>query len=780
MEYTYMKIKIASARSVKGNNQYKNELITWDELRERFTKPLRTYETTEQYHNTLSKQEKTTVKDRAGVFLGGWLEVDEVSDNLDRNLNNVVSRSILNFDFDNVDNAEQVEDLIHELYETGLEFILYSTHSHAPNKPRVRVLIPLDREVSAKEFEAISRHVVAYNDEWARMIDTKSFKPAQAMFYATATKDGEYLFDYSTGRTLSASKALEEHHKANKGAYKGGKWWEQPKVPSELKTPIRANTSGNTSVQDPTKKPSYIGAFNRAYNIHEAIETFLADKYTLEDSGKYTWNEGEGAEGALVYDDFNAGDFLYSHHETDPAGEQLLNAFDLVRTHLYNELDAGQAETPINERESYKQMIQFIRNDDKVKAEMNTMQNEAPQILEAKETPDMAENLARTAIDKLDFEKDTMNKLSKQYQEYLTEEEAKQLYLNGNASAGLEDFMRDLSEYKEPIKTDFPIFDRVLDGGLHDGLYIVGAISSLGKTTFVVQMADQIAKLGQDVLFFSLEMSAKEIKAKSISRLTFENVLIDGKPENNAKTVRGITDLNTRQNGHTDIYGQKHPAYTDYEKQLINRSIKQYADEAKGLYIIESIGDLTVEDIRAEVAKHKKYTGNTPVVIVDYLQILAPADDRKTDKQNTDHAVKALKHVSRDYLTPVFAISSLNRANYSSSISMSAFKESGAIEYSSDILIGLQFSKQRDVDEKNRNKRANEPITVLDHDDEKSREPREIELKILKNRNGVTGVSIDYEYYAKYNSFKEKELVSKHKPKYTGALFEGKKELETV
>src|SRR5699024_7493751 len=127
MEYTYMKIKIASARSVKGNNQYKNELITWDELRERFTEPLRTYETTEQYHNELSKQEKTTVKDRAGVFLGGWLEVDEVSDNLDRNLNNVVSRSILNFDFDNVDNAEQVEDLIHEHYENGIRVIHYIT-----------------------------------------------------------------------------------------------------------------------------------------------------------------------------------------------------------------------------------------------------------------------------------------------------------------------------------------------------------------------------------------------------------------------------------------------------------------------------------------------------------------------------------------------------------------------------------------------------------------------------------------------------------------------------
>src|SRR5699024_7708204 len=98
----------------------------------------------------------------------------------------------------------------------------------------------------------------------------------------------------------------------------------------------------------------------------------------------------------------------------------------------------------------------------------------------------------------------------------------------------------------------------------------------------------------------------------------------------------------------------------------------------------------------------------------------------------------------------------------------------------SDVLIGLQFSKQRDADEKNRNKRANEPITVLDHEDEKSKEPREIELKILKNRNGITGISIDYEYYAKYNSFKEKELVSKYKPKDYKLNIDSIKELETV
>lgn len=780
-----LNIKISSAQSVKGNNQYKNELITWDTLKERFTDPLRTYETAEQYHNELSKGKKTTVKDEAGAFVGGWLEVNMEEEGVDRNLENIISRSFLNFDFDIIENAEQLESLRDDLNTLGKQYILYSTHSHTPQKPRVRVLLPLDREVDKEEFEAVSRHVIGNNEAWAGMIDTKSFKPAQAMFYATATQDGQYLHDTGAGQPIEVDKALNAHRNTNKEAYRGGNWWQYPKVPSELNKPAQTRDSGNTDIQDPQKKPSYIGAFNRAYNIHEAIETFLADKYTLEEDGNYSWNEGEGASGGIVYNNYNEGDFLYSHHETDPAGEQSLNAFDLVRTHLFSHLDSVSDNLPVNERPSQKQMIQFIRNDDKIKDELRTADYEInlndSNDFTAEETPSINEVTARKAIDKLDFKNDMITKLPKQYREHLNEDEEKQLYLNASASSDIDEFMKELGEYKDPIKTDFPIFDRVLDGGLHDGLYIVGAISSLGKTTFVLQLADQIVKQGQDVLFFSLEMSAKEIKAKSISRITLENVLIDGKPEHNAKTVRGITDLRNRQNGHTDIYGTEHPAYSEYEKEVINQSISQYASEAKGLYIYESIGDISVKDIREIVDKHKKHTGNTPVVMIDYLQILGAEDERATDKQNTDKAVKALKHISRDYLTPVFAISSLNRANYTASISMSAFKESGAIEYSSDVLIGLQFSDQRKIDEQNKNKKANEPIKILDHDEQKAKPIRKIELKILKNRNGISGISVDFDYFAKYNSFKEIELISKYKPKYefTGKEF-SKKKLPTV
>ena len=771
-------IKISSAKSVVGNNKYTNELITWEQLRERFRETKHTRETMAEYKawatekdaegKNIGKPKQTAAKDADGAFIGGWLEVDEEKAGVHRNSKNLISRSFLNFDFDNIDNAEDLEQLQEDLYDSEIEFILYSTHSHTPDKPRVRVLLPLDREVNKEEFEAISRLIVGASDLWAKMIDTSSFDPAQAMFYATTAKDAEYIYDYSEGTPIDAEKALKAHKQAyNDTATEA--WHEQPKVPSELNKPATRRNTANTDITDPTTKPSYIGAFNRAYNIHEAIEKFIPDKYSYDSkANRYTWEEGSSANGAVVYDDFNEGDHLFSNHETDPAFKQMLNAFDLVRLHLYGKLDEDwAADTPMSDRLSYKHMINLAEQDEKVMKEMKTIDYKIN--LKAKETDTIDKVTARKAIDTLDFEKDTIDTLSRinpRHVEFLTDDEEKQLYLNNNAGANMHDFKKDLIKQKEPIETGFPIFDRILDGGLHEGLYMLGAISSLGKTTFVLQMADQIAKTGHDVLFFSLEMSTNEIKAKSISRITFENVLIDDKPEHKAKTVRGISDLNTRQHGHTDIWGKEHPPYSDYEKILIDKSIDQYEKEASNLYIVEGVGNIGAAQIKETVEKHIKYTGNAPVVIVDYLQILAPADERLDDKRNMDRSVFELKKLSRDYAIPIFGISSFNRDSYKQSVSMVSFKESGAIEYSSDVLIGLQFSDQRKADEKNKTRTGNTPLTVLDQDEQKSREPRQIELKILKNRNGITGVSVDYDYYAKYNSFKEKELVSKYKPKY--------------
>ena len=103
-------------------------------------------------------------------------------------------------------------------------------------------------------------------------------------------------------------------------------------------------------------------------------------------------------------------------------------------------------------------------------------------------------------------------------------------------------FANNIESKKDVICTNFNDFDNALDGGLYSGLYFIGAISSLGKTTFCLQIADQIARQKQDVLIFSLEMARDELMAKSVSRLTFINAQKQNLSSKNAKSVRGILD----------------------------------------------------------------------------------------------------------------------------------------------------------------------------------------------------------------------------------------------
>ena len=277
----------------------------------------------------------------------------------------------------------------------------------------------------------------------------------------------------------------------------------------------------------------------------------------------------------------------------------------------------------------------------------------------------------------------------------------------------------------QAIETGFKQLDDELDGGLYEGLYICGAISSLGKTTFVLQMADQIAQSEQDVLIFSLEMARNELISKSVSRLTY----LKSYDDTIAKTARGITT------------GARHAYYRTEEIELIHSAFEAYEQYANHIYIVEGVGDIGVQEVRKQVEKHIDLTGRKPVVIVDYVQILAPYNERATDKQNTDKNVVELKRLSRDYKIPVIGISSFNRASYSESASMSAFKESGAIEYSADVLLALQYEGTGEKD--------------FDLDTAKKKDSRDIELKILKNRNGRAGEKISFEYHPKFNCYFE-------------------------
>ena len=297
-----------------------------------------------------------------------------------------------------------------------------------------------------------------------------------------------------------------------------------------------------------------------------------------------------------------------------------------------------------------------------------------------------------------------------------------------SAIAGLDELL-DLAMrpgLRQPTPTGFAKLDKLLDGGLYAGLYVLGAISSLGKTSYLLQMADQIAQSGRDVLYFSLEMGKIELVAKSVSRLSWQ---ADATPNHaQAFTLR-------------EVLRPALEAMPISRKALWERAAADYREFAGRLFFREGLMELGVREVREAVREHLRQRGERPVVMVDYLQILKPDDPRATDKQNTDRAVVELKRISRDFDLPVVAVSSFNRDNYRSAVCMEAFKESGAVEYSSDVLLGMQLEGAGE--------------SGFDVNLQKRKNPRPVELVLLKNRSGQPYAKLPMRYYAKYSCFAE-------------------------
>lgn len=319
-------------------------------------------------------------------------------------------------------------------------------------------------------------------------------------------------------------------------------------------------------------------------------------------------------------------------------------------------------------------------------------------------------------------------------------------YQAESAAGYMVDFWAGIKKNAEnpAIETGFANLDEAFDGGLYPGLYFIGAISSLGKTTFCLQIADQIAAAGNDVLIFSLEMAREELIAKSVSRLTFQRAREQGMDSRNAKTTRGIMD------------GKRWGYYNETESSLIASSITEYSDMiAPHVWIVQGIGDIGAQEVRERVSKHISLTGRKPFVLIDYVQILAPYDVRASDKQNTDKAVLELKRISRDFNIAIMGISSLNRESYTEPISMRAFKESGAIEYGSDILLGLQYSGMDYQDGEKDPARIKRVRTLMKEAEQRAANGGgvDIQLKILKNRNGRKGLSLGMTFFPMFNCF---------------------------
>lgn len=275
-------------------------------------------------------------------------------------------------------------------------------------------------------------------------------------------------------------------------------------------------------------------------------------------------------------------------------------------------------------------------------------------------------------------------------------------------------------------------------GGVYNGLYVIGGISSVGKTTFTHQLADQLAAQGSHVLYFSLEQSRLEMICKSIARGTAK---ID---EQSA-----ATSLQIRKGKQSETIAK---ATADYTETIAER-----------MSIIEGNFNCTASFIRDYAARYIERNNTRPVIVIDYLQIMQPETDPETHRKPTDpriiadYNVTALKRITRELDLPVFVISSVNRSNYLTEIDFESFKESGGIEYTADVVWGLQlqaihkdiFSQANKINEKRQEiKRAKAEI------------PRKIELVCLKNRYGEPSYSVQFEYKPQYDYFTEEVILS--------------------
>lgn len=308
-----------------------------------------------------------------------------------------------------------------------------------------------------------------------------------------------------------------------------------------------------------------------------------------------------------------------------------------------------------------------------------------------------------------------------------------------NTSYYIDHFMKaDIEKFNgSKSNTGFELLDQKA-GGLYSGLYVLAALSSLGKTSFALQLADQLAAAGTDVIFFSLEQSKLELISKSLARITAQE---DRATAINSLAIRG--------------------GY--YEKRVQAAAAEYMQKIGERFTIIEGNFNCDISFIGDYTRRYIQKTQARPVVFVDYLQILQPTEEpgkaRQTVREAIDNSVTTLKRLSRELDITIILISSVNRGNYLTPIDFESLKESGGIEYTADVVWGLQLQCLNDdiFNQANKIKEKRDIIRT-----NKKAEPRQIELVCLKNRYGIASFSCYFDYYAANDLFVETPTLDDH------------------
>lgn len=331
----------------------KNQTTSWPKFCKLFEKPTVTGETRKQF-DKMSKEQQDDLK-----AIDGFVMTARMHEGV-RNSKNIMPRELISLDYDYpVALLDQIKAGVTPL--SDYEFFVHTSRRHTPDAPRFRLFAPLSRSVTAEEYGPLSR-IIAFIMEGEitpmKQVDKVSFRPAQMMFKPTISKDNEYVFYRNDGKLLDPDELFEWF----RGKY--GDYNDYDLLPRAADEDDLRRIADKA--EDPTTKKGPVGDFCRAYDVIEAIDKFLPDTYARADDfsvkPRYTYLKGTSTSGAVVED---GGLFLYSHHGSDPTADMLVNAFDLVRIHMFGELDEGEPkDTPPTKWPSYKKMVEFIREDE--------------------------------------------------------------------------------------------------------------------------------------------------------------------------------------------------------------------------------------------------------------------------------------------------------------------------------------------------------------------------------------------------------------------------------
>ncbi len=336
-----LELKIATSDGHPG--KVTNVEYTWNEMVARLSQSRGDKLTHSQYRD-LSSAEQLKRKRKGGYFVGAQFEGGI------RKKQNAGERYILSYDID-----APTEDLIGALRRGAtdlgdVEYVMYSTYSHTKAKPKIRVIVPLSEPISNELFAAVSRIAGSRIDPGLVCIDNVSFREAQFMYWPAHTADVKPLFVHNQGALLDPDVLLNSFPN----------WQDYAHLP---KSPREADLrEAGSKAADPTTKRGIVGAFCREFDIHQAIDRFLEGVYEpFQVEGgvvqRYTYTGGTGVGGAIVYDD---GLHLYSQHGSDPCSAVNVNAFDMVRLHLFGEQDVSKdADLPPNAYPSYTKMLEL-------------------------------------------------------------------------------------------------------------------------------------------------------------------------------------------------------------------------------------------------------------------------------------------------------------------------------------------------------------------------------------------------------------------------------------